>query len=137
MSPAGEGSDDGEGLQSRRLDKWLWFARVVKSRTLAASLIEDGKVRLNRSKVLKPSQGARAGDVLTVNIGPGVRVLKVLALGERRGPATEARALYEDLTPRTDPGAAGEAGPEAGVRAPGTGRPTKQERRRLDRLKGR
>jgi ribosome-associated heat shock protein Hsp15 len=127
--------DDGDLSHSRRLDKWLWFARVVKSRTLAAGLIADGKARLNRNKVLKPSQGVRAGDVLTVAIGPNVRVLKILALGERRGPPTEARALYEELIP--DNRAAGHrAQPDAGERPPGSGRPTKRDRRQLERFKG-
>jgi ribosome-associated heat shock protein Hsp15 len=113
----------------------LWFARVVKSRTIAADLIESGKARLNRSKVLKPSQGVRAGDVLTVAVGPRVRVLKVLALGERRGPALEARLLYEDLTAVSD-GAPVSPTADGGVRLPGSGRPTKRDRRQTDRLKG-
>jgi ribosome-associated heat shock protein Hsp15 len=135
MRPNYDTMDDGDLSQSRRLDKWLWYARVVKSRTLAAGLIADGKARLNRSKVLKPSQGVRAGDVLTVAIGPRVRVLRILALGERRGPPMEARALYEDLTP--DNGAvARQAQHETGGRPPGSGRPTKRDRRDMERLKG-
>jgi ribosome-associated heat shock protein Hsp15 len=117
-----------------RLDRWLWFARVIKSRTLAAGLIEDGRVRLNRQKVTKPSQSVRPGDVLTITVGPRVRILKVVALGVRRGPAPEARLLYEDLTPpmeKPDPASLPDA-----ERERGTGRPTKRDRRRLDRFKG-
>ena len=82
-----------------RLDKWLWYARVVKSRTLAAGLVEDGKVRLNRERITKPSQTVRIGDVLTISVGPRVRILEVAAMGTRRGPAAEAQALYVDLSP--------------------------------------
>lgn len=131
----GEEATADSGSLSRRLDKWLWFARVVKSRTMAAGLIEAGKARLNRSKVLKPSQGVRAGDVLTLAVGPRVRILKVLALGERRGPPPEARALYEDLSPDTAAVLGGERA-DAGIRLPGTGRPTKRDRRQTERLKG-
>ena len=135
MSATNEAACDGGPAQSRRLDKWLWFARVVKSRTMAAGLIEDGKARLNRCKVLKPSQGVRTGDVLTVAVGPRVRVLKILALGERRGPPTEARALFEDLTSRDAVGASA-APPAQAARPPGSGRPTKRDRRQVERLKG-
>lgn len=126
--------DEGEPPRSCRLDKWLWFARVVRSRTIAAGLIEDGKARLNRSKVVKPSQEVRAGDVLTVAVGPRVRVIKVLALGKRRGPALEARQLYEDLTPVNEPIL--ENRDATPPRLEG-GRPTKRERSQALRLKGR
>jgi ribosome-associated heat shock protein Hsp15 len=135
VSAPDEAEDDGGPAQSRRLDKWLWFARVVKSRTMAAGLIEGGKARLNRSKVLKPSQGVRTGDVLTVAVGPTVRVLKIRALGERRGPPTEARALYEDLTPRDAAGVSASP-PAQAARPQGSGRPTKRDRRQVERLKG-
>jgi len=129
-------ADDGEvgspqGGGQLRLDKWLWFARVVKSRTLAAGLVEDGKVRLNRERITKPSQGVRVGDVLTVSVGPRVRVLEVRALGTRRGPASEAQSLYADRSP---PPAATGAPPASGERPSGAGRPTKRDRRHIDRL---
>lgn len=126
----------GSGNDSRRLDRWLWFARVVKSRTLAAGLIEDGRVRVNREKATKPSQSIKPGDVLTVVVGPRLRILKVLDVGERRGPATEARTLYEDLTPPPPPAAERPAVPAPdGAREPGAGRPTKRDRRLTDRWK--
>ena len=81
--------------ETQRLDKWLWFARVTKSRTLAAQLVQDGKVRVNRAKAAKPSQTVRSGDVLTIAVRGSVEVLKVLAPGVRRGPPPEARLLYE------------------------------------------
>jgi ribosome-associated heat shock protein Hsp15 len=83
---------------TQRLDKWLWFARVVKTRTLAAGLVEGGKVRINRARVEKPSHSVRVGDVITVTAHRQVRVLKVLAPGVRRGPPTEARKLFEELS---------------------------------------
>jgi ribosome-associated heat shock protein Hsp15 len=79
---------------AQRLDKWLWFARVVKSRTMAAQLVGGGKVRVNRMRVLKPSHLLRAGDVLTIALRGEVRVLQVLGIGERRGPPQEAQGLY-------------------------------------------
>jgi ribosome-associated heat shock protein Hsp15 len=83
----------------QRLDKWLWFARIVKSRTLAAQLVQDGKVRINRAKVAKPAQTVRPDDVLTISIRGSVQVLRVIAPGARRGPPAEARLLYELLSP--------------------------------------
>jgi ribosome-associated heat shock protein Hsp15 len=83
----------------QRLDRWLYFARLVKSRTLAADLILAGKVRVNRARVGKPSQLLRTGEVVTIALRGRVLVLKVLAHGQRRGPAPEARGLYEVLSP--------------------------------------
>jgi ribosome-associated heat shock protein Hsp15 len=85
-------------LESQRVDKWLWFARVVKSRTLAARLVEDGHVRLNGKRIEVPARSVGPGDVLTIALERQVRVLKVLGPGERRGPFIEARLLYEDMT---------------------------------------
>ena len=82
----------------QRLDKWLCFARLVKSRTLAARLIEEGHVRVNRVKAEKPALTIKPGDVLTLSLSTQIRVLRVLNPGTRRGPAPEARLLYEDVT---------------------------------------
>lgn len=95
---AAEPTDAGQ-----RLDKWLFFARLAKSRTVAADLILAGKVRINRTRVGKPSQLLRTGEVVTIAVHGRVLVLKVLAPGRRRGPATEAQTLYEVVSPR--PGA--------------------------------
>lgn len=84
---------------SMRLDKWLWFARFCKSRSLASKLCEAGKVRLNRSVIEKAAAPVKPGDVLTFPHGAEIRVVKVLMLGARRGPPVEARTLYEDLAP--------------------------------------
>jgi ribosome-associated heat shock protein Hsp15 len=91
---SGHTPEDGQ-----RLDKWLYFARLAKSRTLAADLILAGKVRVNRARAGKPSQLLRTGEVVTIALHGRVLVLKVLAPGQRRGPAPEARGLYEVLSP--------------------------------------
>ncbi len=80
------------------MDKWLWFARMVKHRSMAAALIESGRVRLNHTKVLKPGHVIRPADVLTIIIQDNIRVLRVKDLGTRRGPFAEACQLYEDLS---------------------------------------
>jgi ribosome-associated heat shock protein Hsp15 len=118
---------------TQRLDKWLWFVRVVKTRTLAAKLVANGGVRLNRQRMEKPSATVRPGDVLTIAVHDRVRILKVVAPGTRRGAPAEAQLLYEDLTPPRDPVAPSET--SVAPREEGTGRPTKRERRQTDRLK--
>lgn len=119
-----------------RLDKWLWYARFCKSRSLATQLCRDGRIRVNRAVVGKPNHTVRPDDVLTFALGRDIRVIRVVALGVRRGPASEARTLYEDLAPphRAVPAAPDEAVPAR--RLPGSGRPTKRERRETDRLRG-
>jgi ribosome-associated heat shock protein Hsp15 len=81
----------------QRIDKWLCFARMVKTRTLAAAIVSRGQVRLNKAKVLKPSHEVGPGDILTLAVHGRVRVIKVLAMAARRGPASEALTLYEDI----------------------------------------
>lgn len=116
-----------------RIDKWLWFARVAKTRSLAAKLVISGAVRLNKEKVAAASQSVRIGDVLTIARGNQVLIYKVLELGVRRGPASEAQALYENLTP-IQPKA--EKPLVSEVRDAHSGRPTKRDRRQIMRLKG-
>ncbi len=99
-------------FSSRRLDQWLWFARLVKTRSLAARLCMSGAVTINGFAVRKPNQTVRVGDAVTAPQGPYQRTLRVLALGSRRGPSGEARLLFEeiaapvrraDLAPRWEP----------------------------------
>lgn len=80
-----------------RLDKWLFIARFFRSRDLACEVIEGGHLRLNGQRVRKPGHGIGPGDVLTFAQGGRIRVVRVLGLGERRGPAEVAQTLYEDL----------------------------------------
>jgi len=115
-----------------RIDKWLWFARVVKTRSAAAVLCEDGSVRLNGIRVDQAHKAIRIGDVVTVALAGRIKVLKVLALAERRGPYAEAQHIYEDLSP--EPPRFEPPSPVA-EREPGSGRPTKADRRELDRLR--
>ncbi|CAA7616426.1 RNA-binding S4 domain-containing protein [Magnetospirillum sp. UT-4] len=90
--------------ETLRLDKWLWFARFFKSRSLAAAVVESGAVRLNGVGVAKPSHPVRPGDELVFPTGPKRRRVTVLALPERRGPAAAARASYrEEEPPPPDP----------------------------------
>lgn len=128
--------------QSERIDKWLWFARVVKTRTLATALVQAGKVRLNGARVLKASQAVAAGDTLTVSVHRRIRVLEITGVAERRGPARAAVLLYRELTERPAVAICVEAsGSQTGgahaERPRGAGRPTKKDRRETDRLKSR
>jgi ribosome-associated heat shock protein Hsp15 len=119
-------------LDSVRLDKWLWAARVFKTRGLAADACDGGKVDVNAAAG-KPARTLRPGDVVRVTLPQGRhRLLKVVRLDDRRGSATVARALFDDLTPPEPPRTRLAPPPR---REPGMGRPTKRERRDLDRLR--
>ena len=110
---------------SIRLDKWLWHARFFKSRSLAAAAVK-GPLKLNGNPVAKPSQAVRAGDVVTFTQGDRVRVIRVVEPGARRGPATEAQTLYDDLQPTPPEKDAGTPEIRKG------GRPTGKARRDFD-----
>ncbi len=88
----------GEDKDWQRLDKWLWYARFLKTRSDCTRLVAGGSVRINRQVTDKAHARLRAGDVLTLPLQAQVRVVRVLALASRRGPAAEARALYDDMT---------------------------------------
>ena len=118
-------------MDAQRLDKWLWCARLTRTRSGAARLVEAGKVRINGARALKPSRLIQAGDVVTATSLGKLTVFRVLGSAERRGPASLARTLYEDLTP---PAPARERGLD-GIGRQGP-RPTKRYRRRLDTLRG-
>jgi ribosome-associated heat shock protein Hsp15 len=110
-----------------RTDRWLWAARAYRSRTLAAEACEGGKVEVNGQRA-KPHKLLRPGDVVCLTMPNGRRQLQVLATAERRGPARQAQTLYQDLTPATPP-----AERPLARRERGAGRPTKRERRQIDR----
>lgn len=119
-----------------RVDRWLWFARFFKSRSIASAVCATRRVRINGVPAAKANHLLRVGDVLTFPAGEAIRVVQVTALGTRRGPAPEARTLYEDLAPPAPPGSTAKPSVMAvGARAPGAGRPTKAQRRALDRLR--
>ena len=118
-----------------RLDKWLWHARFFKSRSLASRACLASRVRINRGVVSKSHATVKPGDVVTFPQGAAIRVIEVVALSARRGPAAEARALYDDLAPPPERAQrAAPPGANAGARTHGTGRPTKSDRRAIMRL---
>ena len=120
-----------------RLDKWLWYARFFKTRSAATKAISGGRFRLDGMVMNKPHRHAICGQVLTFIQGDRVRVIKIMALGSRRGPASEASLLYEDLTPARAAPLKNRKfrQPEFEARSKGSGRPTKLQRRATDRLK--
>ena len=129
---------DGLGAtKKQRLDKWLFFSRAIKSRTLAQKLIESGVVRVNSERTVATDCKVGAGDVLTMTVHTRLLVWRILDAGSRRGPASEAAMLYEDLSP---PGLKRDAtapeDPTIAPREPGTGRPTKKQRRDTDKWRG-
>ena len=100
----GAGEEADEQINRQRLDKWLWFARVVRTRSAAAKLVSEGHVRINSRRVESPAKPVAPGDVVTVALERQVRVLKVIATGLRRGSYTHARSLFDELSadPRHD-----------------------------------
>ena len=124
------------GEKALRLDKWLWYARFFKTRGLATKVIAGGRLRLDGEVMTKPHRAALVGQVLTFAQGSRVRVIRIMALGSRRGPADEASLLYDDLAP-LEPKKADDAPKEVNFeeRLRGSGRPTKRERRQTDKLK--
>jgi len=118
-------------MAEMRLDKWLWAARFFKSRTLAAAACDGGKVDVNE-QAAKPSRALRPGDLLRITLPRGKRIVRVAQLSDRRGPGAQAALLYEDLTPPPPPREARVLPPV--IRPRGLGRPTKRERRLIDRL---
>ena len=120
-------------MEKQRLDKWLFFSRAIKSRTLAQKFIETGAIRVNSERTDKADLKVGPGDVLTMTVHNRLLVWRILDAGERRGPATEAAGLYEDLSPPPVPR---EQAPQPqAARDPGAGRPTKKDRRDIDRLR--
>ena len=121
-----------------RLDKWLWYARFFKTRSLATKLISSGKLRINGEVTSKPHRQAQIGQVLTFAQGPFIRVIRIDEIGKCRGPAAEAATLYTDL----DSPPARKTNKEAHLnnsrfenRLIGSGRPTKKDRRETTKLK--
>ncbi len=113
-----------------RIDKWLWQARFFKSRATASKLCAEGRVRVDGRPVAKAHYAVKLGNVLTFPQGTNsIRVVRIVALGTRRGPAPEARALYEDLSPPSPA-----ERPAAGAFVAGGPRPTKAARRVMERI---
>jgi ribosome-associated heat shock protein Hsp15 len=117
-----------------RLDKWLWYARFFKTRSLAAAIVAGGGVRINGTPASKRSTMITPGNVLTFAKDDHIRVIQIDACGTRRGPAPEAQALYTDLSP---PERASADKTPHNPAFDGKGRPTKKDRRQLDLSKAR
>lgn len=122
---------------AQRIDRWLWCARLFRTRTLAAKFVESTSVRVARGsgtvRAEKPSFSIRAGDTLVFNLHERLRIIDVVNCALRRGPAREATELYVDRSPpkpRKE-----DVAPEPFMREPGSGRPTKKDRRALQAIK--
>ena len=126
-----------EEARTLRLDKWLWYARFFKTRANATRAIASGRFRLDGEVMSKPHRAAQPGQVLTFMQGDRVRVIRIVTLGSRRGPAIEAVMLYEDLSPEVPKRESGAKmlDPAFESRERGAGRPTKRDRRVTQNLK--
>lgn len=135
---SGDEAPPGTGPLAVRIDKWLWAARFFKTRAVAADAVAGGKVEVGGERV-KPARAVRAGDAVSVRLGPYTHVVMVRGVSERRGPAPQAALLYEETA---DSRAVREklawqlkhAAPRMD---PGEGRPTKRDRRELEKYRGR
>ena len=124
----------------RRIDQWLFFTRLCKSRSLAARLVTGGKIRVNKEKITKSASLIHVGDVITAIINRNLMVVEVVELGQRRGPYAQAIGLYKNLTPIIEKETRRSRPPlivNSPSRPKGAGRPTKKHRRQLDLLKQR
>jgi len=123
-----------EAQENQRIDIWLWHARFFKTRSLSTKLCRAGKIRLNGQKITKAKSPVVIGDILTFPQADLSRIVRISALGKRRGPAPEAQALYHDMTPPAEQ-VREKQKTQVARRDKGAGRPTKSERRALDRLR--
>lgn len=119
---------------SQRIDIWLWHARFFKTRSLSTKMCRTGKVRLNGRTIRKANVLIVPEDILTFAKADLIRIIKISHLSKRRGPAPEAQALYEDMTPPPEVRLKAER-EKVAPRERGAGRPTKAERRALDKLR--
>ena len=116
-----------------RLDTWLWFARFYKSRSLSSKAILSGKLRVNSNRIIKPASKVKINDVLTINHVNTVRIIQIQSIGSRRGPASEAQALYNDLSPDVTAASKSKDVSEKSKKDTNK-RPTKKDRRILDKI---
>lgn len=133
--PRGEGQQAPDAPQKVRIDKWLWAARFFKTRSLASEAIKGGKVSVNGQRS-KPSRDVVIGDSINLRQGFDQKTVIVRALSERRGPATEAQRLYEETPQSLDKRSKEQALRQlaSSQRPRGEGRPTKRDRRQIERL---
>ena len=124
-----------EATATIRVDKWLWYARFFKSRNLASKLVQSRKLRVNSVVVSKASVTVKVEDVLTFPQSKNIRVVRIRNIGTRRGPAIEAQQLYEDLAPVDTQKRENSNKHTVAIREAGSGRPTKADRRAIDKLR--
>lgn len=123
-------------IEKQRIDKWIWHARFIKTRSLAQKLITSGKIRINTEKVTSTSRQLKIGDTLTIAIHDQVRIIRVEAIADRRGPFSEAKLLYEDLSPVVEAKRKStEPTIEEMSKIESSGRPSKQQRRQIMQMK--
>ena len=120
--------------QKLRIDKWLWFARVTKTRTLAKKLVTNGKIRVDSNKISSASSLISCGQVLTITLERQILIYEIVELGTSRGPYIQAQLLYSDLSPKIDPVVKDDKAFMDGTIAT-EGRPDKRQRRQLQALK--
>ena len=120
-------------IEKIRLDIWLWYARFYKSRSLSSKAILSGKLRVNSNKIIKPASKVKINDVLTINHVNTVRIIQIQSIGARRGPASEAQALYKDLSPDVTAASKSKDVSEKSKKDTNK-RPTKKDRRILDKI---
>jgi len=127
-----------KSLNQSRVDKWLWCARFFRTRTKATRYVNSGNLRINSNRVKKAHSLIKLDDVLTFSLGSRVRVIRIVSITDRRGPAKDALTLYNDMSPYSDSRDRNEEKVvEQGIRETGTGRPTKRQRRQIERLRDR
>lgn len=122
-------------LGVQRIDKWLWHARFVKTRSLAQKLVTSGKVRVDSEKITNAARKVSASNVLTITLERDVRIIEITGIPKRRGPYIEAQIYYTDLTPPKEIDDAKSISKENRPIHERSGRPTKQQRRRIIAMK--
>ena len=121
--------------ETQRIDKWLWHARFFKTRSLSQKQITTGKIRVDREKISNPSRKITIGNVLTITREREIKIIEIIAIADKRGPYSEARLLYNDLSPPKPEKQKQEQTTEALSRIKSDGRPTKHQRKQIMALK--
>ena len=122
-------------IKSQRLDKWLWHARFAKTRSTAQRMVQAGKVRIDREKTNSASRQIRPGNVLTIAMARDIKVVEILDIAQRRNAFSQARLLYDDLTPKQEEKSSSTKSEEIADGMSSTGRPTKHQRKQIIQLK--
>jgi len=124
-----------EQTPSQRIDKWLWHARIIKSRSLAQKLITSGKVRVDTVKITNASSQVRSSNVLTISLERDIKIIEITGIPKRRGPFSEAQTFYNDLTPPKEPKPKNTKGETITIGIEGTGKPDKHQRKQILAMK--